>query len=165
MNTSFVNRLAPLVLGVTVIAGTFSAKAEAPYGRSPFIGTWVLTIAPPGPVSPYMTVATFAHGGTTTGTPPEKAPPPVVSLGDLYGVWAHAGDGTYASTIVGYTYDANGAINGTIKFNNSYTLISKDQLEGISQYLVCDLNLVCSEPTPDSVKLSGTRLKIQPIKR
>jgi hypothetical protein len=58
---------------------------------------------------------------------------------------------------------AAGAINGTIKFNNNYRLINKDEIEGISQYLICDLNLVCPEPTANSAKLTGTRLQIQPI--
>ena len=143
-------------------AGTLPAAARTP--QSLLIGTWVITVQPPAPVPSYIEISSFAPGGTTTGSPSVNPPPGVISAGAVHGVWKEAGeDNTYDLTVVGLTYDKTGAVAGTVKFNNRYTLISKDEFKGISQFQICDLRLVCPEPTPGSAKVTGARLQIQPV--
>jgi hypothetical protein len=152
-------RLSILALAI----GTLPVSAKVP--QSPLVGTWVLTIQPPAPVPSYIEISTFAVDGTTTGSPSVQPPPGVISTGDVYGVWKGSGDeaGTYDSSVIALTYDKSGAVNGTVKFNNHFKLISESEIEGISQFQICDLNAVCPEPTPNSATFTGARLQIQPV--
>ena len=52
-----------------------------------------------------------------------------------------------------------------IKRTFSYlpTLVGKDRLEGVSQFVLCDLQLKCPAPGPSRAKATGVRLAIQPV--
>jgi hypothetical protein len=149
------------IIALTVVTPSAHAKER----QSPLIGSWVVTISPPADVTPYIEITSVAFGGTATGSPPAKPPPGLIRTGDAYGVWAQSSEDSnaYDLTAVAFTYDGSGAINGTVKFVNHATLINNDEFEGISQFQVCDLNLVCPEPTPGGAKITGTRLQIQPV--
>jgi hypothetical protein len=149
---------------LTAIAMTFGAlPVHAARQQSPLIGTWVNTIEPPGGAPPSIAVSSFVAGGVVIGTPSEPPPPPLAHVGVVAGTWSDEGEGTYAFTVVAFTYDTSGTLTGTVKFNNKVMLLSDDRYEGISQYQLCDPQLVCPPPTANSAKLTGTRLPLQPV--
>lgn len=127
-------------------------------------GTWVITIDPPGPIpGRHIAFGSFEKGGVFTGSPDNFLPPTVGVMGTNFGNWKHLRGDNYASTFVAFTYSTAGKLTGTVKLNASYTLTGKDRLTGVSQLFVCDTSLVCPATALGVAKVTGQRLKIEPV--
>lgn len=76
------------------------------------------------------------------------------------GTWIQAGARTYKLEHVAWTFDAGGAVNGTLRLRETVTVDpSGESFEGTNEFVSCDLNLENCVDLGD-FDVHGTRLHV-----
>jgi hypothetical protein len=165
-NRKISGRSVKLIFGASIflLVGAVQADSRDDNEDQQIEGAWVITIDPPGSIpGRHIAFGSFAEGGVFTGSPDNFLPPNVGVMGTNFGSWKHVRGDTYASTFVAFTYSTAGTLTGTVKLNANYTLTGKDRFTGVSQLFFCSTSLVCPATALGTARLTGQRLKIEPV--
>jgi len=130
------------------------------------LGTWLVTVTPPAGsgASSFNVLYTFAAGGGLITT--SQIDHLVPNTGVLQGSWRRSDQGEINSTLVAFLYDPTGAAIGTLKLRATYKFGDANNLIGIGQQAICDVDVAKCNWLPGSAKLTGKRLAIEePVDR
>lgn len=172
--------LAAVLAGLTT-TGNFTAPAAAREGgptptlpellafdRSGFVGSWRLTVFPPGGQPPHAGLATFAIDGTLTAAdvpaqafvPAEAAPPVVLFFSGGHGAWEVVGKRTAAFTFDFLIADQSGNAVGSLTLSGTAAL-GEDRQTIDAEYTATLTDPVGNVLSSGPGAFEGTRIEVE----
>jgi hypothetical protein len=156
--TSFSITIAVLAL---TLVGTLSTAVAQSDSSGHIEGSWIFAITPSAETgrAPFTAVASFAAGGVflATGSNDRLGGP----ISPLYGSWKQIGRGRFGSTTHMFAFDPAGNPVAMLKTNQVFQLKNRNELVGLGDLSVCDVQGENCVTPPGSIQITGKRITIE----
>jgi len=147
-----------VVAFAVLISAGVASHGQGTQGNN-HLGTWMVTITPPGGVRPpFSALITFTSGGAFIISTQNDH---LANAGIQQGTWQREKHGQITSTQLSFLYSSTGIPLGTQKVRATYEFDDADNLTGHGELGTCDLNGANCTWNPGSASLQGTRVQVE----